>query len=90
MKKTEKFLDKLIINLWRWLAVFVIVMIITFWIKNDIPDVLVERVLTVFGGEFLCTASITIIKTIIKRKEKDDGDVSDTSDGLLSDDLADD
>jgi hypothetical protein len=90
MKKTEKFLDNLIIMLWRWLAVFVVVMIITFWIKNDIPDVLVERVLTVFGGEFLCTASITIIKTIIKRKEKDDGDVSDTSDGLLSDDLADD
>ena len=90
MKKTEKFLDNLIIMLWRWMAVFVIVMIITFWIKNDIPDVLVERVLTVFGGEFLCTASITIIKTIIKRKEKDDGDVSDTSDGLLSDDIADD
>lgn len=90
MKKTEKFLDNLIIMLWRWLAVFVIVMIITFWIKNDVPDVLVERVLTVFGGEFLCTASITIIKTIIRRKEKDDGNISESTDGVLGDDITDD
>lgn len=90
MKKTEKFLDNLIIMLWRWLAVFVIVMIITFWIKNDVPDVLVERVLTVFGGEFLCTASITIIKTIIRRKEKDDGNISESAYGVLGDDITDD
>jgi len=85
MKKTEKFLDKLIINLWRWLAVFVLIMIVTFWVKNDVPDVLIERVMTVIGGEFLCMASITIVKTII-RKEKKDGEISDDPDGVLSDD----
>ena len=86
MKKTEKFLDKLIIMLWIQLAIFILLMIVTFWVKDNIPEVLVERVITVFGGEFICTASITIIKTIMSRKEKkDNGKISDDADGLLSD-----
>ena len=83
MERTEKFLDKLIIHLWRWLGIFIAVMIVTFWVKDSIPEVLVERVITVFGGEFICTASITIIKVIVKRKEKKDGDISDSVNGML-------
>ena len=90
MEKTEKFLDKLIIHLWRWLGIFIVAMIVTFWVKDSIPEVLVERVITVFGGEFICTASITIIKVIMKRKEKEDGDISDAADGLLDNDESDD
>ena len=89
MKNTEKFLDKLIIRLWRWIAVFVLIMIVTFWVKGDVPDTLIERVLTVVGGEFLCMASITIVKNVVKRKEKEDGDISDTTDGMLDDDESD-
>ena len=90
MKKTEKFLDMLIIRLWRWLAVFVLIMIVTFWVKGDVPDTLIERVLTVIGGEFLCMASITIVKHIVHRKEKKDGDISDAADVLLDNDESDD
>lgn len=82
-RKKKKFLDQLIVMLWEWLAIFVLLMIITFWVKDSIPETLVERVMTIVGGEFLCTASITIIKKFLDRG-KENADISDVIDGSFS------
>ena len=87
-RRKKKFLDQLIVMLWQWLAIFVLLMIITFWVKDSIPETLVERVMTIVGGEFLCTASITIIKKFLDRGNKD-ADISDVIDGGFSFDESD-
>lgn len=69
-KKTVKFLDRIVKGVVIYWIIFVIITWITFWVKDSIPDTLVQVGLG--GGvlELVCTAAIEIVKRIFDKEEQ--------------------
>ncbi len=65
--KKEKTSDRVLLVLGLFLLAFIVTMIATFWVKDSVPDVLIERVLDASGLEALVLAAIKISKVIAGR-----------------------
>ena len=78
-KKTisDKFMDKALILIGAFLFVFTVVMIVTFWFKSDIPDVLVTAIFAACASE--CGVMGWIKNT--KQKNPDVIDYEDIEEG---------
>lgn len=72
-KQFNKVIDtmkKILIALGIYLLIFTIVMIITFWVKGNVPDTLITAV---FGGssvELVAMSGIKIAEKIVSQKYK--------------------
>lgn len=72
-KQFHKVVDtmkKILIFIGIYLLVFTIIMIVTFWVKGDVPDTLITAV---FGGssiEALSMAGIKIVDKFVTKKYK--------------------
>lgn len=53
--------------------IFIVVMIVTFWVKDSVPDTLIQYTLGAGGIECLLLAGIKISK-VVKGDKKDDDD----------------
>ncbi|MCD7770855.1 MAG: hypothetical protein LUH23_02025 [Oscillospiraceae bacterium] len=77
MKKHDKkplgTIDKILIILGGFMGLFTIAMIVTFYIKDAVPDTLITCVMGCGGIEGILTAAITISKQITS-SEKDNKD----------------
>ncbi|MCD7805250.1 MAG: hypothetical protein LUH03_08940 [Oscillospiraceae bacterium] len=73
MKKTERkplgTIDKILIILGGFMGLFTIAMIVTFYIKDAVPDTLITCVMGCSGVEGVLTAAITISKQITNGKK---------------------
>ncbi|MCD7732101.1 MAG: hypothetical protein LUH56_01485 [Oscillospiraceae bacterium] len=73
MKKTDKkplgTTDKILIILGGFMGLFTIAMIVTFYIKDAVPDTLITCVMGCSGVEGVLTAAITISKQITGKKD---------------------
>jgi len=67
-KKPLGTIDKKIIILGRYMGLFTIAMIVTFYIKDAVPDTLITCVMGCSGVEGILTAAITISKKITESK----------------------
>ena len=54
--------------------IFIVVMIITFWVKDSVPDTLIQYTLGAGGIECLMLAGIKISKVMKGDRKEDDGD----------------
>lgn len=52
--------------------IFIVVMIITFWVKDSVPDTLIQYTLGAGGIECLLLAGIKISKVVKGDKKEDD------------------
>lgn len=53
--------------------IFIVVMIVTFWVKDSVPDTLIQYTLGAGGIECLLLAGIKVSKVVTgKKKDKDD------------------
>ncbi|MCC8195695.1 MAG: hypothetical protein LIO49_02635 [Ruminococcus sp.] len=73
MKKTDKkplgTIDRVLIILGGFMGLFTIAMIVTFYIKDAVPDTLITCVMGCSGVEGILTAAITISKQITGKKD---------------------
>lgn len=67
-KKPLGTIDKVLIILGSFMGTFTIVMIVTFYIKDAVPDTLITCVMGCSGIEGILTAAITISKRITESK----------------------
>ncbi|MCD7822524.1 MAG: hypothetical protein LUG86_00660 [Oscillospiraceae bacterium] len=76
MKKREKkplgTIDRILIILGGFMGLFTIAMIVTFYIKDAVPDTLITCVMGCSGVEGILTAAITISKSITAKKDNSD------------------
>lgn len=70
-KKKIKTSDVTLLALAIFIAAFIISMEVTFWVKNAVPDTLIQYTLGAGGLEALLLAGIKISK-VIKKKMGDD------------------
>ena len=63
---------KIILALGIFACIFITIMIITFWVKDSVPDTLIQYVLGAGGVEALLCAGIKISKVITKQDTKDE------------------
>lgn len=68
-KKTS---NKVLIILSAFIFLFITVMIVTFWVKDDVPDTLIQYTLGAGGVECLMLAGIKISKVLKGEKSEDD------------------
>ena len=54
--------NRVLLILGIFLLVFILVMIVTFWVKDSVPDTLIQYVLGAGGVESLALAGIKIAK----------------------------
>lgn len=66
--------DKVLTALAIFISLFILVMIITFWVKNSVPDTLIQYTLGAGGVECLLLAGIKISKVLKGDKKEDDDD----------------
>ena len=69
--------DKVLIILAIFIITFVVIMIVTFWVKDSVPDTLIQYTLGAGGIECLMLAGIKISK-VLKGGKKNDNDSDDT------------
>lgn len=67
-KKTS---NKVLIILSAFIFLFIIVMIVTFWVKDSVPDTLIQYTLGAGGVECLMLAGIKISKVLKGEKSED-------------------
>lgn len=70
----KKFLDKVLVALFVSVWAFVLIMVATFYIKGEVPDELIVGFFSVFGGEGVLCAVITVAKKIVSKNAEDEGD----------------
>jgi hypothetical protein len=61
--------NKVLLILALFMLAFILVMIVTFWVKDSVPDTLIQCVLGAGGVESVALAGIKIAKTIFEKKE---------------------
>ena len=79
-RRRKKKLDtslKVIIVMGVFAALFIITMVITFWVKDAVPDTLIQYTLGAGGVEAFLLAGIKISKVLTeaKDKKKEAGDI---------------
>lgn len=74
MKKTSNIV---LLSLGAFLLAFVVVMIVTFWVKDSVPDTLIEKVLDVGSWELGALALIKISKVIRGDNAAESGEEDD-------------
>ena len=76
MKKTEpkRTSDKVLTVLAVFVFIFITVMIVTFWVKDSVPDTLIQYTLGAGGIEVLMLAGIKISKVLKGEQSVDDLD----------------
>lgn len=67
-KGKMKTLTAVLLAVGVFIALFIVSMIVTFWVKGSVPDVLIQCVLGAGGVEALLCAAIQIVNTIIEKK----------------------
>lgn len=70
-KKTS---NKVLIILSAFIFLFIAVMIVTFWVKDSVPDTLIQYTLGAGGVECLMLAGIKISKVLKGEKADDSND----------------
>lgn len=70
-KKTS---NKVLIILSAFIFLFITVMIVTFWVKDSVPDTLIQYTLGAGGIECLMLAGIKISKVLKGEKTEDTDD----------------
>ena len=73
----KKFLDKVLVAVFVSIWAFVLIMVATFYIKGEVPDELIVGFFSVFGGEGVLCAVITVAKKIVGKKTDEEGDEED-------------
>lgn len=64
--------NKVLFFLGGFVAVFIIAMIVTFWVKDSVPDTLIQYTLGAGGVECLLLAGIKISKVAKGERDTDD------------------
>lgn len=72
VKKTS---DLILAMIGGFAFIFIVVMIITFWVKDAVPDTLIQYTLGAGGVECLLLAGIKVSKVVMGNKKVDDDDV---------------
>ncbi|MCC8131408.1 MAG: hypothetical protein LUC38_07390 [Oscillospiraceae bacterium] len=76
MKNREKrplgTIDKILLILGGFIGIFTIAMIVTFYIKDAVPDTLITCVMGCGGVEGVLTAAITISKNISGKENQEE------------------
>ena len=67
-----KTLDKVLLAVGIFIALFIIAMIVIFCIKGETPDTLIQCTLGAGGIEVILTAVITVFKIRNKQQKKDE------------------
>lgn len=70
--KKKKTANKVLIILGTFIFLFITIMIITFWVKGDVPDTLIQYTLGAGGIECLVLAAIKVSK-VLKGDSNTDG-----------------
>lgn len=70
--KKKKTSNKVLIILSIFIALFIAVMVVTFWVKDSVPDTLIQYTLGAGGIECLLLAGIKISKVLKGDKMEDD------------------
>ncbi len=82
MKKRDKkplgTIDRVLIILGGFMGLFTIAMIVTFYIKDAVPDTLITCVMGCSGVEGIITAAITISKNITSSKKDNQEEQEDS------------
>lgn len=60
--------NKVLLILGLFIAVFIIAMVVTFWVKDSVPEVLIDRVLQLCSIEGGLLAWLTSIERVTNRK----------------------
>ncbi|MCD7847824.1 MAG: hypothetical protein LUG49_07350 [Oscillospiraceae bacterium] len=76
-KKPLGTIDKILIILGGFMGLFTIAMIVTFYIKDAVPDTLITCVMGCSGVEGILTAAITISKQITSAKKDSEEEQED-------------
>lgn len=66
--------NKVLIIMFGFIFLFVLIMIVTYWVKGGVPDTLIQYTLGAGGIECLMLASIKISKVLKGDKDKEDED----------------
>lgn len=70
--KDKKTSDRVLLVLGVFLLAFIVTMIVTFWVKDSVPDTLIQCVLGAGGLEALVLAGIKVSKVIAGRNSSSD------------------
>lgn len=70
-KKKSKKIDKIVRGVLIYWIVFVLIAWITFWIKNSVPDTLIQYGLGGGAVELLITGAIEIMRDKINKEDHD-------------------
>ena len=74
MSKKRKTSNKVLLALGIFIATFIVLMIITYWVMGSVPDTLIQYTLGGSGLEALFLAAIKISKVWVGDKEREDSD----------------
>lgn len=69
--KDKKTSNKVLIILSIFIFLFIAVMVVTFWVKDSVPDTLIQYTLGAGGVECLMLAGIKISKVLKGEKTED-------------------
>lgn len=69
MKKSAKKIDKIVKGVCIYWVVFVLVAWITFWIKDAVPDVLIQYGLGGGAIELVISGAIEVMRDVMKPKQ---------------------
>lgn len=85
--KKNKTSNIILLVLGVFLFTFIVMMIITYWKFQSVPDMLIQCVLGTGGLEGILLAAIKIVK-LIKEKKEDKQDQDGNGDGLYEQDFS--
>jgi len=72
LKKTTRMLKKVVIGVMVYWVGFVVMMIITFFIKGTVPDTLIQYALGGGVVELVITALIELVKPVVEKRISDE------------------
>lgn len=70
----KKFLDKVLVTCFISIWVFILIMVGIFIFRGEVPSDLITGFFSIFGGEGILCAVITVVKKIMKNPEDDEDD----------------
>lgn len=76
-----KTINKILLAMGIFISLFIVTMIVTFWVKGEVPDTLIQYTLGAGGVEALLCAVIKSVK-VLKCKEETKEECEDDTDGI--------